>query len=315
MGDDDDPAIHWPEIYPERRAVWPHAGVGSEAYEAVNNKILSVFDNVKSLPLKRIIIQFWRPTKTPDGKKLLSCFHNPYALSLFNRRLAKYRSYCSKCYYTISDQGIVLDDYPIMTITSAPPSTAARSHFPKVVLDLSAAYRGIPFVDIALECDLTCFMMLPAFSQTSCVGVVEVSGVLAVLSASVKCTFFVICLRSCHTGELDYAFEFFWPQSRNHLALMEALILTLKEYLPSFKYASGVQLGDALLVVDVENSSSGCGSKPIMIFPKNELSETPKALEESRALMGQSELNETNQYPYTNINNPEGEDAKDTMMI
>ncbi|KAI3687517.1 hypothetical protein L1987_81214 [Smallanthus sonchifolius] len=123
---------------------------------------------------------------------------------------------------------------------------------------------------------------------------------------------------SSHTGQLDYAFEFFWPKSRNHLALMEDLLLTLREYLPSFKYVLGAQLGDELLVVDVENSSSGSGSgsTSVKIFPGNKLSTTPKKIEETRALAGmkrksiegQSELNQANQFPLTNINNPKGED-------
>ncbi|KAM0066337.1 hypothetical protein Hdeb2414_s0002g00047511 [Helianthus debilis subsp. tardiflorus] len=104
-------------------------------------------------------------------------------------------------------------------------------------------------------------------------------GVLAVLSAGAKCTSFAICLKSSHMGECDYVFEFFWPLSPNPLPLMEALILTLREYLPSFRYAaSGAQLGDELLVVDAEISSSGSGRNPAKIFPKTEVSETPKEI-------------------------------------
>ncbi|KAI7747782.1 hypothetical protein M8C21_006153 [Ambrosia artemisiifolia] len=170
MGDNN----HWPEIYPKRMAVWRQRRGGSEPYDAVNNKILCALHNVKSFPLKRIMIQFWRPVKTSSGKRLLSCSFNPYAVSGLNRRLCKYyRSSCCKYFYTISDRGVVLDDP--MTITGAPPSTAILSLFPEVVLDLTP-HRGIPLVDIALECDLTCFMMLPAFSVTGCVGVIEVSA-------------------------------------------------------------------------------------------------------------------------------------------
>ncbi|KAJ0817289.1 putative PB1 domain-containing protein [Helianthus annuus] len=126
-------------------------------------------------------------------------------------------------------------------------------------------------------------------------------GVLAVLSANVKCASFVICLRSSHTGEVNYVCEFFWPQTLNHLALMEALLLTLREHLPSFKYASGARLGDDVLVIDVENFSSGSASSPLKIFPGNKSSETRASVGmERRSIEGQSEL--------TNINDPEGDD-------
>ncbi|KAJ0724359.1 hypothetical protein HanPI659440_Chr12g0446871 [Helianthus annuus] len=132
-------------------------------------------------------------------------------------------------------------------------------------------------------------------------------GVLALLSANAKskCASFVICLRSAHTRELDYSFEFFWPCTRNHLLLLETLLLTLRKYLPSFKFASGEQLGDELFVVDVENSSL---STPIKILPGNKLSEAPKALNETRCFKttGQSNLN-----PLTSVNNPEGTDDDD----
>lgn len=81
-------------------------------------------------------------------------------------------------------------------------------------------------------------------------------GLMAILSANAKSACFVICLRSSHTGELNHMFEFFWPQQRNHFALMEALLLTLKQHLPSFRYENGAQLGEQLLVVDVDRSSS-----------------------------------------------------------
>ncbi|KAI3687533.1 hypothetical protein L1987_81230 [Smallanthus sonchifolius] len=42
-------------------------------------------------------------------------------------------------------------------------------------------------------------------------------GVSALLSANTKCTSLVICLRSTHTRELDYAFEFFWPCKLIHV--------------------------------------------------------------------------------------------------
>ncbi|KAI3687546.1 hypothetical protein L1987_81243 [Smallanthus sonchifolius] len=406
MGDDRTNRIHWPSIDPGRLGVWP-GGIGGLALsDVLNKKILHVFCNAKSFPLKRIIFQFWRPI-TIRNKRLLSCDGNPYASSHVNLRLSKYRSACCRYGYSI-------DDYDVsMTISGAPPSTAFLNHIPEVVLDLSL-HRGTPLVDLALECELTCFMMLPVFDETStsCVGVIEVSmrlpglvvifnelnrelkrvglriipprpiwrpskiitsgfqlalreiakalklffrdvrvlplkkgedgligrtlethqphlcrniyklsdikGISAVLFANTMCASFVICLRSSHTGQCDYAFEFFWPKSRNHLALMEDLLLTLREYLPSFKNVSGAQLGDELLVVDVENSSSGSGSgsTSVKIFPRNKLSKTPKNIEGTRALRsmkrkpieGQSELNQANQFPLTNINNPKGED-------
>ncbi|KAK1425245.1 hypothetical protein QVD17_20593 [Tagetes erecta] len=81
-------------------------------------------------------------------------------------------------------------------------------------------------------------------------------GVLALLYANNKSVYtcLVICLRSTHTGELEYAFEFFWPCNRQYI--LETLILTLRKYLPSFKFAYGDQLGDLLTVVDVKKSSS-----------------------------------------------------------
>ncbi|KAI7734510.1 hypothetical protein M8C21_004366 [Ambrosia artemisiifolia] len=132
-------------------------------------------------------------------------------------------------------------------------------------------------------------------------------GILALLSSNAKskCAF-VICLRSTHTGDLDYAFEFFWPLGRNHFIMMETLLLTLRKCLPSFKCASGEQLGDELFVVDVENSST---STPIKIFQRNKLSETRTwAGMNRKSTDSQSDLNQSNQYPLTN---PEGEDDND----
>ncbi|KAJ0491594.1 putative PB1 domain-containing protein [Helianthus annuus] len=446
MGDDD--TNRWPKIIPERIVSWS-PGRGREISDVVDKKILHAFKGVKSFPLKRIIIQFWRP-ETIGGKRLLACYGCPYALSLANHRLWKYRSRCIKYYYSIDDLGVPDDP---MTISGAPPATAFLNHFPEVVLDLRI-HRGTPLVDLALECELTCFMMIPVFSETGCVGIVEVSmripadllvifndikrelkraglsitppraswqphksvgitrggftlakseiaealqvavqshaiplgqvwmayenlydrtsrmllgklnhfcvnlpgdplssveffyrdlvllsmkkmitvegligrtlatrqphlcknihklrdnrGVLAVLSANVKCASFVICLRSSHTGEVNYLFEFFWPQTLDHLALMEALLLTLREHLPSFKYAFGARLGDEVLVVDVENSSSGSASTPLKIFPRNKSSAAGRKRTrasvgmETRSIEGQSEL--------TNINDPEGDD-------
>ncbi|KAJ0940301.1 putative transcription factor Nin-like family [Helianthus annuus] len=65
---------------------------------------------------------------------------------------------------------------------------------------------------------------------------------------------FAICLRSNDTGDLDYAFEFIWIERSYTTILLEALLLTLKRYLPSFKFASGEELGDELNVINVETS-------------------------------------------------------------
>ncbi|KAI7729997.1 hypothetical protein M8C21_029883 [Ambrosia artemisiifolia] len=64
-----------------------------------------------------------------------------------------------------------------------------------------------------------------------------------------------ICLRCIDTGDFDYAFEFIWRKHSNTTIVLEALILTLKRCLPSFKFASGVELGDELYVIDVEGST------------------------------------------------------------
>nr|XP_043612846.1 protein NLP4-like isoform X2 [Erigeron canadensis] len=82
------------------------------------------------------------------------------------------------------------------------------------------------------------------------------SGPLLLLPANNKCSCLTICLRSTHTGDLvDYAFEFLWPQRRNYLILLESLLLTLKQCLPSFMFSFGAKLGDEVRVVDVENST------------------------------------------------------------
>ncbi|KAI7729996.1 hypothetical protein M8C21_029882 [Ambrosia artemisiifolia] len=64
-----------------------------------------------------------------------------------------------------------------------------------------------------------------------------------------------ICLRSINTGDFDYAFEFIWLEHSNNVILLEALLLTLKRSLPSFKFAYGAELGDELNVIDVDSST------------------------------------------------------------
>ncbi|KAI7730883.1 hypothetical protein M8C21_006908 [Ambrosia artemisiifolia] len=136
------------------------------------------------------------------------------------------------------------------------------------------------------------------------------SGVLALLSAnaSSKCASFVMCLRSSHTGDLDYLFEFFWPCKRDHLIILQTLLMTLRSFLPSFNLK---QLGDDLSVVSLVT--------PRKVVLGNQLSEAPKALNEpstsagekrkfSDVYPGQSDLNESDQYHLTSINILEGED-------
>jgi len=87
------------------------------------------------------------------------------------------------------------------------------------------------------------------------------------------CSCFLICLRSTKTGDLDYVFEFFWNhyEQRNNVILLEQLLLTLKRYLPSFKFASGIELGDEIDILDV-NNSIGSENKFIKIFQRNKVS-------------------------------------------
>ncbi|KAK1408226.1 hypothetical protein QVD17_39861 [Tagetes erecta] len=89
---------------------------------------------------------------------------------------------------------------------------------------------------------------------------------------------FTICLRSIDTGDLDFAFEFIWVKHSDHALLLEALLLTLKRCLPSFKFASGARLGDELEIIDVEGYTDNY-SLYFMIF------EGMKAMENSKKPM------------------------------
>ena len=61
---------------------------------------------------------------------------------------------------------------------------------------------------------------------------------------SPKCSCLALCLRSTHTGDnVDYVVEFLWPRGRNFSIVLESLLLNLKRCLPSFKFASGRELG------------------------------------------------------------------------
>lgn len=99
----------------------------------------------------------------------------------------------------------------------------------------------------------------------------------AVLSANIRCSCLVICLRSIHTGNVDYLLQFLWHKSRNYLIVLESVLLTLKMCLPSFKLASGKQLGDEL---DVQNCTRS-GIRSFKIFRENSLSLTTKGLKET----------------------------------
>ncbi|KAJ9555685.1 hypothetical protein OSB04_010299 [Centaurea solstitialis] len=72
-----------------------------------------------------------------------------------------------------------------------------------------------------------------------------------------RCSCFVIYLRSTETPGLDYVFEFLWRERSRNDAILESLLLTLKTYLPTFKFASGTKLGDEIDILDVNNSEVG----------------------------------------------------------
>ncbi|KAK1408202.1 hypothetical protein QVD17_39837 [Tagetes erecta] len=86
---------------------------------------------------------------------------------------------------------------------------------------------------------------------------------------------FTICLRSIDTGDLDFAFEFIWVKHSDHAILLEALLLTLKRCLPSFKFASGTRLGDELEIIDVEGYTDNY-SLYFMIFEGMKATENGK---------------------------------------
>ncbi|GKC43708.1 hypothetical protein Tco_1061430 [Tanacetum coccineum] len=110
----------------------------------------------------------------------------------------------------------------------------------------------------------------------------RMNGVFASLSGSTECTCLVICLRSIHTtDDVDYAFEFLWPKTRDYLTLMESLLLTLNTCLPNFKLPSGAQLRDMLHVLDVDASTS------FNLLQQNMCSLIPKALEKQPLLHGE----------------------------
>nr|GEZ34220.1 hypothetical protein [Tanacetum cinerariifolium] len=54
------------------------------------------------------------------------------------------------------------------------------------------------------------------------------SGLLWLLSTLTECSILMICLRSIDTSDLDYVFEFLWPQSQNYFVMLQTVLLTLK---------------------------------------------------------------------------------------
>lgn len=80
------------------------------------------------------------------------------------------------------------------------------------------------------------------------------NGLLGLLPANNEYSFLAICLRSIHTGDLNYAFEFLWPQSRDYLIMLESLLSTLTRCLSSFTFYFGEKLADEFRVLDVDKS-------------------------------------------------------------
>ncbi|XP_076958504.1 protein NLP6-like [Bidens hawaiensis] len=391
--------------------------------EELNLKLHSAFEGVKCFPFKTIIFQFWRPTVSDRGRPLLESFRNADAFPPL-RLLYKYRVCSTRYHYSLDDGGGDVRR-PDWIISGGPVIAAFLNHYPEVVLDMRAL-SGSPLVDVALECDLTCCVMLPVFyaSSSECLGVVECSmkrpslllpvfnemkrelekvgmsiyhvqgswpytaisrdlepvkvktekalkmacethrltigqvwtlfgsgndqmllvnlgrystgsvspirdfydkldaiplkrgegllgkalqtyqphlcrnicklsdgrGLLALLSSDTKCASFVICLRSPHTGDRDYLFEFFWPRNRNHMILLETLLLTLNKYLPNFKLVSGKQLGDELLVVDADSSGY------VKVSQGNEASNELRTVAgmKRKSIAGQSDSSQSN---------------------
>ncbi|KAJ9555724.1 hypothetical protein OSB04_010338 [Centaurea solstitialis] len=102
--------------------------------------------------------------------------------------------------------------------------------------------------------------------------IVELSddeSLLKLVTSFFDCSWFVIYLRSTKTGDLDYLFEFFWRKGQDNVILLESLLLSLERYLPSFKFESGVELGDEIdIIVDVSNSKIS-ENRYIKIFKRN----------------------------------------------
>ncbi|KAL8216744.1 hypothetical protein R6Q57_023581 [Mikania cordata] len=228
-------------------------------------------------------------------------------------------------------------EYPPKIITGGLPVTAFLNHFPEVALDLRV-HQGTSLVDIALECDLTCCMMLPIFYRDSsqCLGGVECSmkhpALLLPIFNDLKCEL-------KRNGLSMYHLEGRWPYKaipgdvepvkieieKGLKIACESHHLTLAQVWVSYTQMERAfclllvnNLVIEIFVVDIENSSSKCESRLVKILQGNRLSEMPQALKETRTLVGvkrksiagQSGLNQSNQYALTNINNPKGEDEE-----
>nr|XP_043613122.1 uncharacterized protein LOC122585092 isoform X2 [Erigeron canadensis] len=127
------------------------------------------------------LVQFWAPVNVGETKS--STTHStscqPFALDdLANPRLLDYRLFSTSYHCLPSDQSVVDD----------PLATAFLTRFPQVVLDLrKISHKGSPLVNKAIDCRLTCSILLPVFhhplrrrscsssssSSSSCAGVVE----------------------------------------------------------------------------------------------------------------------------------------------
>ncbi|GJY11623.1 hypothetical protein Tco_0380932 [Tanacetum coccineum] len=192
----------------------------------IREKIKSSFCNLYSSSLNGLI-QFWAPVKTTYGRWILSTFDQPFALEhVDSRGIHKYRSSCMKYHYCINkdvndannnnEVEVEHDDDDPMIISGGAPAYAFVNRLPEVVINLRGVDEGMdPLMCCALECELTCFLMLPVFyhpsdQSSSCVGVVECSmkqaGVLQVFG-ELKRALESIRGSRCPTGEIEEALE------------------------------------------------------------------------------------------------------------
>ncbi|XP_076939722.1 protein NLP7-like [Bidens hawaiensis] len=96
---------------------------------------------------------------------------------------------------------------------------------------------------------------------------------------------FAICLRSNNTGNFNYAFEFIWTKQSNYVNYLEAIIRTLKMCLPSYKFASGIELGDELDIIVAQSDTQSTDDKigeaeTFKIFREKRSTPMPKPTEE-----------------------------------
>lgn len=64
-----------------------------------------------------------------------------------------------------------------------------------------------------------------------------------------------ICMTYIHTPDFNYVFEFLWKHNPLKPILLEKILSEIKKCLPSFKFASGTEICDKLLVIEVDNST------------------------------------------------------------